>query len=103
MNLQSEILAIEKEFQDWEHRTPYVLEGFDGKPLIEIEVAKSFYRLHITKLIEETLKEIQQELAVLHHHSDSRSAELECSEDGYTYGLEDASDLVARKNRLLGK
>lgn len=38
--------------------------------------------------------QLRDELKELHRNSETRSAELQCSQEGYEYGLEDAIKLI---------
>ena len=43
----------------------------------------------LTTFAEKIRKSVEEEVNILHRNSESRSSELECSQEGYEYGLED--------------
>ena len=61
------------------------------KNLLELE---SWLREKLTQARAEERERVVGEIENLDRHSDSRCAELECSEDGYTNGLDDVLALI---------
>lgn len=52
----------------------------------------------ITQALKEEREAICEGFKELHHLSEGRSSTLECSQEGYEYGLEDAINLIKQRN-----
>ena len=89
------IAAVSNDYYDsLKNEAPYINMKFEELGAVCRDFATKdvddLLATHTQALKAELLAKMQDQ----HLHSDSRAAELECSEDGYTYGLEDGMKIV---------